>query len=165
MAPLGSDVSGAAPDGAGRPAHGEGANMPAADATQGASRRRETTRNERFRVLAGVLERQIDRLPELHGDRAGVKAELRRLVAYARGRAGAPPPEPEPARRRPSPSRSPRRRFRTGKVREPRRPAKVSPSPHCRMALCRPRRPRRRSPRPQPSPGPPGALEPDNEEP
>jgi HK97 family phage portal protein len=36
MAALGSDVTGTAPDGAGRPAHGEGVNMPAADATQGA---------------------------------------------------------------------------------------------------------------------------------
>ncbi len=36
MAALGSDATGAAPDGAGRPAAGEGVNMPAADATQGA---------------------------------------------------------------------------------------------------------------------------------
>ena len=36
MAALGSDVTGGAPDGAGRPAHGEGVNMPAAGGTDGA---------------------------------------------------------------------------------------------------------------------------------
>ena len=36
MASAGSDITGAAPDGAGRPAAGEGPHMPAADATQGA---------------------------------------------------------------------------------------------------------------------------------
>jgi HK97 family phage portal protein len=36
MAALGSNVTGSAPDGAGRPAAGEGVNMPAADATDGA---------------------------------------------------------------------------------------------------------------------------------
>jgi outer membrane biosynthesis protein TonB len=52
-----------------------------------------------FEAWLSNLEREVERLPVLHGDHAGVKAELRRLVAYARGRAGAPPPasEPEPA--------------------------------------------------------------------
>jgi hypothetical protein len=49
-----------------------------------------------FESWLAALERQIDCVPDLHGDRAGVKAELRRLAAYARGRAGAPPPASEP---------------------------------------------------------------------
>ena len=52
-----------------------------------------------FEAWLSNLEREVERLPVLHGDHAGVKAELSRLVAYGRGRAGAPPPasEPEPA--------------------------------------------------------------------
>ena len=46
-----------------------------------------------FEAWLANLEREVERLPVLHGDHAGVKAELRRLVAYARGRGGAPPPE------------------------------------------------------------------------
>jgi hypothetical protein len=50
---------------------------------------------EDFDTWLTSLERQIERIPALHGDHADLKGELRRLVAYARDRA-APPPEPEP---------------------------------------------------------------------
>jgi len=43
-----------------------------------------------FEAWLSNLEREVERLPVLHGDHAGVKAELRRLVADARGGAGAP---------------------------------------------------------------------------
>ena len=39
-----------------------------------------------FDTWLTALERQVERIPTLHGDHAGVKTELRRLVAYARGR-------------------------------------------------------------------------------
>jgi hypothetical protein len=55
---------------------------------------------EDFDTWLTSLERQIERIPALHGDHADLKGELRRLVAYARDRAAPPPapePEPEPA--------------------------------------------------------------------
>jgi anti-sigma factor RsiW len=60
-----------------------------------------------FEAWLGSLERQIERLPALHGELAGLKAELRRLAAYARGRADAPVPPAAPPAVEPAPASEP----------------------------------------------------------
>lgn len=67
-----------------------------------------------FDTWLTALERQVERIPTLHGDHAGVKTELRRLVAYARGRTvayargrvGPPPPATAPVTD-PAPAQAP----------------------------------------------------------